>query len=80
MGILESVPEGGKITYEMTANGMAGYAFEEWTNADSEFAKFFYPWFMNPEYHRPGLEPSDPARLELRCTLRRIMRRLSDAR
>jgi hypothetical protein len=39
----------------MTANGMAGYAFEEWTNADSEFAKFFYPWFMNPEYHRPGL-------------------------
>jgi hypothetical protein len=49
-GILESVPEDGKITYETTANGMAGYAFEEWTNPDSEFAKFFYPWFKNPEY------------------------------
>lgn len=49
-GILESVPDDGKITFETTADGMAGYAFEEWVNEDSEFNKFFYPWFFNPEY------------------------------
>jgi hypothetical protein len=50
MGILESVPEGGKITYETTANGMVGYAYDEWTTGDSEFEKFFYPWYQQPSY------------------------------
>jgi hypothetical protein len=57
-GILESVPAGGKITYETTADGMMGYAFEEWNDPDSEFEKFFYPWFFDPDYAtlrvRPG--------------------------
>ena len=46
---LESVPESGKITYETTANGMAGYAFEEWMEPQSEFQKFFYPWYVDPD-------------------------------
>jgi hypothetical protein len=29
MGILESVPEGGKITYETTANGMAVFRLNQ---------------------------------------------------
>jgi hypothetical protein len=49
-GILESVPAGGKITYETTANGMVGYAFDEWSSAESEFERFFYPWHLDPEY------------------------------
>lgn len=49
-GTLESVPKEGKITFETTANGMQGYAFEEWDNKWSEFSKFFYPWFWEGEY------------------------------
>ncbi len=49
-GILESVPSGGKITYETTANGMVGYAFDEWGSSESEFEKFFYPWHLDPDY------------------------------
>lgn len=47
---LESVPKGGRITYETTANGMANYAFEEWNNEHSEYQKFFYNWLWEPEY------------------------------
>lgn len=47
---LEAVPKGGKITFETTANGMAGYGFKEWTDKDSEFQKFFYNWLWDPEY------------------------------
>lgn len=47
---LESVPSGGKITYETTANGMANYAYDTWNEENSEFGKFFYPWFWDPDY------------------------------
>ncbi len=48
-GSLESVPDSGRITFETTANGMSGYAFEEWMDEDSEFEKFFYPWYKDPD-------------------------------
>lgn len=48
-GILESVPRDGKITFESTANGMAGYFFEEW-DQNPEYQKFFYPWTWGEEY------------------------------
>lgn len=47
---LESVPKGGRITYETTANGMANYSFEEWNNPNSEYKQFFYNWMWDPEY------------------------------
>lgn len=47
---LESVPKNGKITFETTANGMVGYAFEEWTNENFEGTKFFYNWLWDPKY------------------------------
>lgn len=50
---LESVPLGGRITYETTANGMANYAFEEWTDEDSEYEKFFYNWMWDAKYRLP---------------------------
>ena len=49
LGSLESVPDSGKITYETTANGMSGYAYEEWSDSHSEFSKFFYPWYVDPD-------------------------------
>lgn len=53
LGILESVPDGGRITYETTANGMTGYAYEEWNSDESEFEKFFYAWMWDPNYAVP---------------------------
>lgn len=47
---LESVPQGGKITFETTANGMGGYAYEEWEDKESDSKKFFYNWLWEPEY------------------------------
>ena len=49
MASVESVPDTGKITYETTANGMSGYAFEEWMDDTSSFQKFFYPWYVDPD-------------------------------
>ena len=52
-GILESVPKGGRITLESTANGMGGYFYEEWDNPRSEFKKHFYNWMWADEYREP---------------------------
>lgn len=49
-GILASVPKGGRVTFESTANGMSGYFFDEWMNEDSIMGKFFYNWMWNEEY------------------------------
>jgi terminase large subunit-like protein len=51
LGILESVPDdGGIISLESTANGTAGYFYEEWENKDSEFKKHFYNWTWEEGY------------------------------
>jgi hypothetical protein len=47
---LESVPKNGKITFETTANGMVGYAFDEWVSDEFEGKKFFYNWMWDPQY------------------------------
>lgn len=52
-GILASVPKGGRITLESTANGMGGYFYEEWMDPNSEFKKHFYNWMWNEEYREP---------------------------
>ncbi|MBX4181663.1 hypothetical protein KW807_02250 [Candidatus Parcubacteria bacterium] len=49
-GTLESVPKGGRITFETTANGMGNYAYDTWVDAESEFQKLFYPWWWEDEY------------------------------
>jgi hypothetical protein len=50
---LESVPIGGKVTFETTANGMAGYAYDEWVDEGSDFRKFFYNWMWDEGYTLP---------------------------
>lgn len=55
-GILESVPRGGRITLESTANGMGGYFFNEWTDPNSQFKKHFYNWMWNEEYRDPTIK------------------------
>jgi len=47
---LESVPKNGKITFETTANGMSNFAFDEWDDVNSEYAKFFYSWLWDEDY------------------------------
>lgn len=52
-GILESVPKGGRITLESTANGMGGMFYEEWCNPHGQFKKHFYNWMWAEEYREP---------------------------
>ncbi len=52
-GSLESVPDTGRITFETTANGMSGYAFDEWMDDNTEFEKYFYAWYQDPDAVRP---------------------------
>jgi len=49
-GLLESVPKGGRVTLESTANGMGGYFYDTWVDPNSEFKKHFYNWMWNEEY------------------------------
>lgn len=55
-GILESVPTGGRITLESTANGMGGYFFDEWENPDSQFKKHFYNWMWSEDYREETIK------------------------
>lgn len=50
LGILESVPKDGIISFESTANGMSGYFFETWEDEKNEFRKHFYNWMLDPDY------------------------------
>lgn len=52
-GIFASVPKGGRITLESTADGMAGYFYEEWSDGQSEFKHHFYNWLWDPQYTEP---------------------------
>lgn len=56
-GILETVPKGGRITLESTANGASGYFFDEWEDPKSEFKKHFYNWLWDDQYQEPLNEP-----------------------
>ena len=49
-GLLESVPKGGRVILESTANGMGGYFYDTWVDPNSEFKKHFYNWMWNEEY------------------------------
>ena len=53
LGLLESVPKDGYISFESTANGMSGYFYETWEQQDSEFKKHFYAWNLDKEYREP---------------------------
>lgn len=65
--IFASVPKGGKITLESTANGMGGYFFDEWDNSKSEFKKHFYNWLWDKGYWEPLKEPIEALRAEYRA-------------
>lgn len=48
---IEAVPiKTGKLTLESTANGIGGMFYDLWTDPDSNYEKFFFPWFIFPEY------------------------------
>lgn len=51
--IFASVPKGGKVTLESTANGMSGYFYDEWEDKMSKFCKHFYNWLWQVEYQEP---------------------------
>ena len=50
LGILESVPKNGIISFESTANGTSGYFYQTWEDQRSEFNKHFYPWTFDIDY------------------------------
>jgi len=65
-GILESVPRGGRITLESTANGMGGMFYEEWNNPHGQFKKHFYNWMWAEEYRVPTDKMMDELDAEYR--------------
>ena len=64
--IYASVPKDGKITLESTANGMAGYFFNEWEDPRSEFKKNFYNWLWEVDYSIPLERSLDEMHAEYR--------------
>lgn len=50
LGILESVPRDGIISFESTANGMTGYFYDVWEDSKSEFKKHFFNWTLDLDY------------------------------
>ena len=52
-GILQSIPEGGEVVAESTANGFGNRFQIEWdraTKGESKFFPLFFSWADNPEY------------------------------
>ena len=57
---LQAVPiTSGRVSIESTANGIGGLFYDMWHDPDQPFEKFFFPWFIFPEY---ALE-TDPIQL-----------------
>jgi len=61
LGAIPSVPDGGRITIESTAEGEEGYFhnmfWEGWEKEnlhESEFTSFFYPWTLDKRYETKG--------------------------
>ena len=56
-GILQSIPEGGEVVAESTANGFGNRFQVEWdraTKGESKFYPLFFSWADNPEYQIPN--------------------------
>lgn len=56
-GILQSIPEGGEVVAESTANGFGNRFQVEWdraTKGESKFYPLFFSWADNPEYSIPN--------------------------
>jgi hypothetical protein len=49
---IDAVPIGGDVTIESTANGLNHFN-ELWFQQGSPYKKFFFPWFLTPEYQLP---------------------------
>lgn len=47
---LQAVPIDGIVTIETTPNGLENFFYEMWADNESNYEKFFFPWFFNPEY------------------------------
>lgn len=47
---LQAVPLTGSVTLETTANGMGNMFYEMWIDPEQPYEKFFFPWFIFPEY------------------------------
>lgn len=50
---LQAVPLNGDVTLETTPNGMGGYFYDVWNDPDQSYEKFFFPWYIFPEYQIP---------------------------
>lgn len=64
--IFASVPKGGRITLETTANGMGGYFYDEWEDKGSKFSKHFYNWLWEAHYQDALEMPLEELRGEYR--------------
>lgn len=47
---LQAVPLTGKVRKETTPNGMGNHYYDTWNDPESPFKKFFFPWYMFPDY------------------------------
>lgn len=47
---LQTVPLDGEVSLETTPNGMGNHFYDIWTDPNQSYAKFFFPWFIFPEY------------------------------
>jgi hypothetical protein len=64
-GFAQAVPEepGTMVVMESTANGQAGFFYEEWLKAqagETEYAPIFLPWYQHPHYRASVLASSRP--------------------
>lgn len=57
---LQAVPiTTGKVTIETTPNGMANYFYDLWNEQNDIYEKFFFPWYIFPQYQMPVYAPID---------------------
>jgi len=79
-GLIEAVPQSGRVIIESTPNGIGNYYHREVMKAragDSAFKLHEYGWWVNPEYQRPlipgYIEARSPEEAELAVKERRLI-------
>jgi hypothetical protein len=78
---LQAVPLNGVTTIESTPNGLGNYFYELWNDLEQNYEKFFFPWFMFPDYKietKEALALSDEERELRKMALKNYKINISD--
>jgi hypothetical protein len=77
---MQAVPLSGSVTIESTPNGVGNWFYDMW-HEDNGYKKFFFPWFLDPNYKidGPSITRTTEERALAKYALKQFGIKLSDS-